>query len=245
MYTLYNQFVMNDLLWSCEVSMANFTKIRNRELLSQRVYRIIKRDIIRGKLVSNTRLFEEKIAEQMEISRTPVREALRLLSAEGFVTLVPNYGIVVNQVSPQDLEEVLNIRLLLETYAAYLAVSKISEKDIINLKTIIEQMEEAVASKDALTYSNLNSKFHKSIMKLSENKKLCEICDNLYEQSEHWIKALGVPERLKHSIQEHKEIFHALEKKDAVNSKQAMEKHLKNVIANIRMNGLKGDQDKE
>jgi len=69
--------------------MANFSKIKNRELLSQKVYRIIKRDIIRGKLVADTRLFEEKISKQMNISRTPVREALRLLAAEGFVTLIP------------------------------------------------------------------------------------------------------------------------------------------------------------
>lgn len=225
--------------------MANFSKIRNRELLSQKVYRIIKRDIIRGRLASNTRLFEEKIAEQMEISRTPVREALRLLSAEGFVTLIPNYGIVVNQVSLQDLEEVLNIRLQLESYASYLAVSKVTDKDVVDLGNIIGQMEDAVTSKDALTYSDLNSKFHKSIIKLSENKKLCEICDNLYEQSEHWIKALGVPERLKYSLQEHKEIYHALKNKDEVNAKKSMKNHLKKVIANIRMNGLKGERDKE
>jgi len=130
--------------------MANFPRIKNHELLIQKVYRIIKRDIIQGKLVSDTRLFEEKIAEQMNISRTPVREALRLLAAEGFVTLIPNIGIVVNQDSPQDLLDVLNIRLQLETYVVNFAAQKIIEKDIKNLKIIIQQMEEAVFSKDPL-----------------------------------------------------------------------------------------------
>ena len=160
--------------------MANFSKIKNRELLSQKVYRIIKRDIIRGKLASDTRLFEEKIAKQMNVSRTPVREALRLLAAEGFVTLIPNNGIVINQVSPQDLLDVLNIRQQLETYAVTLAIQKISEQDVKNLETIIQQMEEAILSGDALYFSNLNSKFHKCIIRISENKKLIEICDNLY-----------------------------------------------------------------
>ena len=130
--------------------MANFPRIKNHELLIQKVYRIIKRDIIQGKLVSDTRLFEEKIAEQMNISRTPVREALRLLAAEGFVKLIPNIGIVVNQDSPQDLLDVLNIRLQLETYVVNFAAQKIIEKDIKNLKIIIQQMEEAVFSKDPL-----------------------------------------------------------------------------------------------
>ncbi len=224
--------------------MANFPRIKNHELLSQKVYRIIKRDIIQGKLVSDTRLFEEKIAEQMNISRTPVREALRLLAAEGFVKLIPNIGIVVNQVSPQDLLDVLNIRLQLETYAVSLAAQKIDQKAIKNLKIIIEQMEEAVLSKDALAYSNLNSKFHKSIMNISENKKLIEICANLYQQSEHWIKALGVPERLRHSLQEHKDIYNALQDKDLDKAKQAMHIHLHNVITNVCKNGLKGEQEK-
>ncbi|MDD3031631.1 MAG: GntR family transcriptional regulator [Atribacterota bacterium] len=221
--------------------MANFTKIRNRELLSQKVYRIIKRDIIRGKLVSNTRLFEEKIAEQMQISRTPVREALRLLAAEGFVELVPNNGIVVNQVLPQDLLDILRIRLQLETYASYLAAKEVTEKDLSNLQIMVEQMEEAVKAKNALEFSNLNLKYHKYITKLSGNKKLCEICDNLYAQSDHWIKAMGVPERLKRSLEEHVNIFKTLSLKDSDCCKQEMHKHLNNVILNISSMQMKGE----
>lgn len=213
--------------------MASFPKIKNRELLSQKVYRIIKRNIIQGKLASDTRLFEEKIAEQMNISRTPVREALRLLSAEGFVKLIPNIGIVVNQVYPQDLLDVLNIRLQLETYAVTLAAQNIKEKDIKNLETIIQQMEEAVAHKDALTYSNLNFKYHKNVINISKNKKLMEICENLHQQSEHWIKALGVQERLKLSLQEHIDIYNSLKEKDIDRAKQAMLAHLNSLIKNV------------
>ena len=213
--------------------MASFPKIKNRELLSQKVYRIIKRNIIKGKLVSDTRLFEEKIAEQMNISRTPVREALRLLSAEGFVKLIPNIGIVVNQVCPQDLLDVLNIRLQLETYAVTLAAQNINEKDVENLKLIIRQMEKAVTNKDALEYSNLNFKYHKNVINISENKKLMEICDNLHQQSEHWIKALGVQERLEESLQEHIDIYNNLKARDVDKAKQTMHIHLCNLIKNV------------
>jgi len=140
--------------------------------------------------------------------------------------------------------DVLNIRQQLETYAVTLAVQKISEQDINNLETIVQQMEEAVLSGDALYFSNLNSKFHKCIIRISENKKLMEICDNLYKQSEHWIKALGVPERLRHSLEEHKEIYQALREKDVESSRQAMHTHLENVITNVCQNGWKGDTEK-
>jgi len=213
--------------------MIVFPEIKNHELLSQKVYRIIKRDIIQGKLVSDTRLYEEKIAEQMNISRTPVREALRLLSAEGFVKLIPNIGIVVNQISPQDLLDVLNIRLQLEIYAIILAAQKITERDIENLKIIIQQMKESLAAKDALTFSNLNLKYHKSIIKISDNKKLIEICDNLHQQSEHWIKALGVQERLEESMQEHIDIYSSLKARDVDEAKQTMYTHISNLIKNV------------
>lgn len=222
--------------------MANFSKIKNRELLSQKVYRIIKRDIIQGKLISHTRLFEERIAEQMNISRTPVREALRLLSAEGFVKLIPNIGIVVNQVCLQDLLDVLNIRLQLETYAVRLASQKIIEKDIKNLRMIIQQMEESVVNKNALDYSNLNFKYHKNIINISKNKKLIEICDNLHQQSEHWIRALGVQERLKHSLQEHIDICDSLNERDINRAKKAMHFHLSNLIENVFKNGFEEDK---
>jgi len=224
--------------------MVQFSRIKNHELLSQRVYRIIKRDIISGKLASDSRLFEEKIAEQMQISRTPVREALRLLSAEGFLTLKPNNGIVVSQISPQDLVDVLHIRLQLETYAINLAAKKITDTEIKELRSILEQMREVVDSRNSLSYNNLNLKYHSRIIGISGNKKLCEICDHLHQQSEHWIRSLVLPKRMMQSLNEHISIFKALEKKDSKKSKEEMYRHVNNVISNICINKLKGEEDK-
>ena len=223
--------------------MANFPKIDDRALLSQKVYRIIKRDIIQGKLESKTRLFEESIAEQMGISRTPVREALRLLSAEGFVTLIPNIGIIINQVSHQDLFDIFSIRLQLDPFAASLSAQKITEEDIKNLEKIIQQMEEAVTSKNVSDYSNLNLKFHKSIIIISENKKLIEICVNLHQLSDRWIRALVEQERLKNSLQEHIDIYNCLKDRNVDGSKQVMHLHLQNIITQIFKNGLKEQKE--
>ncbi len=219
--------------------MARFPMIKNHELLSQKVYRIIKRDIIQGKLSSDTRLYEEKIAEQMNISRTPVREALRSLSAEGFVKLIPNIGIVVNHISPKDLLDILNIRQELETYAICLAAQKINEKDIDNLNVIIQQMERAVFTNNTLLFNNLNLEYHRNIIFISNNNKLIEICDNLHQQSERWIKSIVVKERLMHSLQEHVEIYNSLKKKDVDGAKKAMSIHISNIIKNIFKTDLK------
>jgi DNA-binding GntR family transcriptional regulator len=227
------QIVQSNIKKQSVNNMIIFPEIKIHELLSQKVYHIIKRDIIKGNLVSNTRLFEEKIAEQMNISRTPVREALRILSAEGFVKLIPNIGIVVNQISSQDLSDILNIRLQLETYAIGLTAQKITEKDIDNLKKIIQQMKESLAAKDIMAFSNLNYKYHKAIISISDNKKLIEICDNLHQQSEHWIKALGVQERLEESLQEHIDIYSSLKARDIDEAKKIMHIHLCNLIKNI------------
>lgn len=100
------------------IKIENIPKIEGYELLSKKVYRILKARIIKGDLTEGGKLFEAKIAEQLGISRTPVREALKGLAAEGLVKMTPNQGVVVINVSIEDLKEVLQIRRVLEGLAA-------------------------------------------------------------------------------------------------------------------------------
>ncbi|GAG58049.1 unnamed protein product, partial [marine sediment metagenome] len=85
----------------------NNLKIEGYELLSQKVYQALKIEIIKGSLKSRTKLLEGKVAEQMGVSRTPVREALKELAAEGFVKMNPNQAVVVSNASVEDVQEVL------------------------------------------------------------------------------------------------------------------------------------------
>jgi len=84
---------------------------------------------------------------------------------------------------------------------------EVNEKDLNNLQVMVEQMQEAINSKNALEFSNLNLKYHKYFTKLSGNNKLCEIFDNLFAQSDHWTKALGVPGRLKYSLEKYEKFL--------------------------------------
>jgi len=96
----------------------------------------IKKNIIIGTIKPGTKLLEGKIAEQMGVSRTPIREAIKGLAAEGFVKINPNQGVVVNNASIEDIQEVLQIRRILEGLATSIAAEKISQEETKKLEKI-------------------------------------------------------------------------------------------------------------
>lgn len=214
--------------------MENFLKIEGYELLSQKVYRVLKTEIVKGNLKPGVKLLEDKIANQMGVSRTPVREALRELAAEGFVEMTPNQGMIVTTVSLEDLKEVLQIRGVLEGLATYLAAKMITREDIIKLERIINKMNICIIKDDTLAFSDLNADFHDLILKICGNKRLIRICSNLSDRAHRFrIRSLSIPGRLKYALKEHREILEALKKKDSEQADKLSQKHIKNVLKNI------------
>jgi DNA-binding GntR family transcriptional regulator len=194
----------------------NNLKIEGYELLSQKVYRVLKTEIIKGSLKPGTKLSEGKIAKQMEVSRTPIREALRELAAEGFVKISPNQGVVVSNASVEDVQEVLQIRGVLEGLAARLATKMISEEEIKELEKYQKQMEHYTKKDDVLAFSEMDAEFHELILNVCGNNRLIQIRKNLSDQAHRYrIRSLSVPGRLKYSLKEHQEIVEALKRKNA------------------------------
>jgi len=215
--------------------MNELFKINDYELLSQKVYRILKERIIKGNLKPGEKILEVNIAEQLGVSRTPIREALRELAAEGFVKMIPNQGMVVSNVSIEDIKEVLQIRKLLEGFAASIAAKKINKGEIKKLEKIIEKMNISISKDDVLVYSDLNGEFHNLILKVCGNKRLIKICANL-SGSDHRFRIRALrdnSERLKYSLKEHQEIVDALKKEDSEQAARRSKKHIKNVLKNI------------
>jgi len=216
------------------IKMENFLKIEGYELLSQKVYRVLKTEIVKGNLKPGTKLLEDKIANQMGVSRTPVREALRELAVEGFVEMTPNQGMAVTTVSLEDLKEVLQIRGVLEGLATYLAAKMITREDIIKLERIINKMNICIVKDDTLAFSDLNADFHDLILKICGNKRLIRICSNLSDRAHRFrIRSLSIPGRLKYALKEHQEILEALKKKDSEQADKLSRKHINNVLKNI------------
>ena len=214
--------------------MESLLKIEGYELLSQKVYRVLKTEIIKGSLKPGTKLSEGKIAKQMDVSRTPIREALRELAAEGFVKISPNQGVVVRNASIKDVQEVLQIRGVLEGLAARLAAKMINKEEIKELENYLKQMEYYTNKDDALAFSEMDAEFHELILGICGNNRLIQIRKNLSDQAHRYrIRSLSIPGRLKYSLKEHREIVEALKRKDAEQADKLSQKHIENVLENI------------
>ena len=214
--------------------MKKLFKINDYELLNQKVYRILKAEIIEGSLKPGTKLLENNIAKQLGISRTPIREALRELAAEGFVKMNPNQGVVVSNASVEDVQEVLQIRGVLEGLAARLATKMINEEEIKELEKYQKQMEYYTNKDDVLAFSEMDTEFHELILNICGNNRLIQIRKNLSDQAHRYqIRSLSVPGRLKYSLKEHQEVVEALKRKDAEQADRLSQKHIENVLANI------------
>ena len=214
--------------------MGNLSKIEGYELLSQKVYRILKTEIVKRNLKPGTKLLEVKIAKQMGVSRTPVREAIRELAAEGFVKMIPNQGVIVSIASIEDTQEVLQIRSVLEGLAARLATKVINGEEIKELEQYIEQMEYYANKDNALAFSKMDVEFHELILNICGNNRLIQIRKNLSDQAHRYrIRSLSIPGRLKHSLKEHQEIVKALKRKDSEQAGRLSQKHIENVLKNI------------
>lgn len=195
---------------------------------------------MKGYLKPGTKLLEGKIAKQMGVSRTPIREAIRELAAEGFVKMSPNQGVIVSIASIEDIQEVLQIRSVLEGLAARLATKVINGGEIKELEKYIKQMEYYTNKDDALAFSEMDAEFHELILNICGNNRLIQIRKNLSDQAHRYrIRSLSIPGRLKYSLKEHQEIVKALKRKEAEQADKLSQKHIENVLKNILEHEIK------
>jgi len=214
--------------------MKKLLKLEGYDLLSKKVYRILKKEIIKGSFKPGDKVLEGKIAEQMGISRTPVREAIRGLAAEGFVVLSPNQGVVVRSVSAENIREVLQIHSALEGLAARLSCEVINEEELKELENYVKKMEKLANKKDSSGYSEIDLKFHELIVNNCGNKRLIEMRKNISDQAQRYrIGSLSIPRRLKESLKEHQKILKAFKTKDPKKADSTSQKHIQNALKNI------------
>ena len=227
--------------------MDELFKIKDYDLLSTKVYRILKASIIKGDLKPGEKLWESKIAEQLGVSRTPVREAIQKIAAEGFVKMEPNLGIVVHEFSFKDLKEVLQIRRVLEGLAASVAAEKINPEEISQLQKNIEETTICVIKNDLVTYLEFNAKFHSLIFQFSRNERLIKMSLQLVGPEHRFkIRALTIPGRLKYYLEEHQKIVEALKRRDAEQAGRLSQKHAENILKNILVyEDKEGEEDKD
>jgi len=217
--------------------MKDILKIKGYELLSQKVYQAIKKEIVYGMLEPGTKLSENNLAKDMQVSRTPIREAIRKLTAEGLVETSPNKKMTVSEFSLIDMKEVLQVRGALEGLAAGTTAIKINKEKIDNLKKKVEKMIQCLAKKNLPTYCELDDQFHDIILNVCGNKWIIKMRNNLSNFIYRYrYKSLSFPGRLNQSLEEHQAIMEALKDHNPEKAEQLSKLHMENTIINILKN---------
>jgi DNA-binding GntR family transcriptional regulator len=192
--------------------------------IQQAVADAVRTRVISGQLPAGTRIDQDALAAEFSVSRMPVREALRQLGAEGFVTIVPHRGAIVAALSPAEVEEIYEIRAALEGVAARHASQTLTADDLERLRKVLAAMRN---EKQIDTWVALNAEFHNAINQASMRPRLLELVQRFREQSQPYIRLYV--QRLHKSAQarkEHRAILEALADRDADRAETAVRAHL-------------------
>jgi DNA-binding GntR family transcriptional regulator len=202
------------------------TKLLNRPL-SEVVAERLRAQIFAHELAPGSWLDEQSLAIEFGISRTPMREAIKVLASEGLVTTKMNRGAYVTEVDRNDLEQIFSILSLLEGQAAKETAVIATEMDLTQLDDLHHRLEKAAADRDLEQFFEINVKFHEMIQEISGNKWMNGVINDLRKvlklQRRDSLSRTG---RMQSSLLEHREILKAILKRDAASAELAMRKHL-------------------
>jgi len=196
----------------------NFTKL-------ERAAQFLRQAILQGDLKPGQKLKQQELAEQLDMSATPVREVLRVLETEGLLVHVPYKGVFVAEVSPEDTEELTPIRVALEELAVKLAVPRINEDDIESLERLAQEMEQAWQEMDLAQVRRCNYHFHTVIYRACGSQTLCEMIDRLWPRFATDVLWM-IPDRAERSIVQHRVLLDAIKNRDATVAADLMAEHI-------------------
>ncbi|MGI6021411.1 MAG: GntR family transcriptional regulator [Lachnospiraceae bacterium] len=183
--------------------------------LREVVYLTLRRSILKEELKPGERLMENTIANKIGVSRTPVREAIRMLGQEGLVEMIPRKGARVASISRQDLNDVLEVRKSLEELAVRKACDNITDYELRELKIAGIKFKESIERHDQTEMAQSDAAFHDVIYRASKNKKLIDVLNNLSEQMYRYrLEYIKQADILASLVSEHNEIEAALKKRD-------------------------------
>ena len=195
--------------------------------LGEMVYESLRDAIVNQVLKPGERLMETELADEMGVSRTPVREAIRKLELEGYVVMIPRKGAYVAGLSIKDINEVFEIRGALEALAVGLAASRATEEEIEEMELNLTLEANHFESSDLLKTIEVDTKFHEIIYKASKNTRLLGMIKELRDQVQRFrTTTLAVPGRMKFALDEHRKIVEAIAARDVARAKKAAVEHI-------------------
>lgn len=214
-------------------------EVTDKYSLRGRVFNRIREDILSGKYSENEELKEVTIGNELGVSRTPVREALRQLELEGLVNIIPNKGAYVTGISQKDIHDIYVIRSYLEGLAANWACSTMTDEQIDALEENIYLSEFHVRKGHYEQIVELDSQFHETIYKASGSKILEHQLSTYHHYVERIRKvSLGMEERARKSNEEHAAILEAIKGRDKKLAEKLAHAHIISTIENLNKQGL-------
>ena len=196
-----------------------------RQTAHEYVRDVLRRAILNGELATGTRLVQAELAAMLDVSTTPVREALRDLATEGLVRFDPHRGAVVTELDSTDLKDIYEIRQILEPHAMRQAVPHIGEPLLVQLRKVHQRMIDDLHS---ASFVDLNRTFHMAIYEAGTSSRMLSIIRSLEDAAVMYIGAAlkRVPGLRENAIHDHGDILAALEAGDADAAVAAIQKHL-------------------
>ena len=204
---------------------------------SHRTLREVVADEIRamissGELQQGERLYEDRLAEQLGVSRNPVREAIRALEATGLVEVISRRGAYVSRLEPAQLRQILDLRSVIEAYAAELAAQHRSDDDLARLRTCVENGRRASAGNDLVAAAAFHRDFHLAVEHASGNEYLETVVAPLRHKTELVFSMLADSRGLL-GWDEHQKILDAIERQDASTAKSCTFAHMASVMRDL------------
>lgn len=206
----------------------------NPRLLREIVYEQLKEAIRHGELQPGEPLSETSLSQALDISRTPVREALQQLAQEGLVQKKPNRSVTVTEPSFQDVLNILHVRMLIEPEIARLAAKSISEKELDTLADAVDEMTQAAHEDDRPTWIKADTVYHETLSSMCPNALLGQMGLQMRNRVQYLATDAQITsERLIEGTEEHRTIVDALADADPHGAEEAMRKHLQQVRTNL------------
>jgi DNA-binding GntR family transcriptional regulator len=209
-------------------------KIVKQPSLRRIVYEKLKDAILSGTIPKGTKLYESKLAEEMGISRTPVREALHALEREMLISSIDKVGYAINDVNPEDLEEISEIRKTVEALALKKAIEQVGEEEIERLEKNLARSERVLNNGRPESFVLLDAEFHKILCSMSRSERLIRMADGLRKEMQRFRnRARSLQPLATESLEYHKKIVQFLKRKDYRNLKKVLGDHIDHVKTEI------------
>jgi DNA-binding GntR family transcriptional regulator len=195
----------------------------------------LREEIIRGKFAPGERLSEEELTALLREGRVVLRQALRSLESEGYVTFLSNNEVEISKPTREEVQDYFTIASVLEGLAARLAVERAQAEEIDHLRELHQLLKETCQKRDLPRYFDANSSFHRFIAEIAGNQRLYQLIDQLRREIQRTrILALHLPQRLDYSMREHDQILDAFVKKNPQLAESTMVRHLNNQMDTLR-----------